>query len=156
MENESYRYYSPFLHCHHCPEAICLPYSYLPENDPWLTEEDEDQLEWPPDGWKKVFACIACGRVSEYTFWDVLWRPVPKSARGQYYSGANCFCVELQCANKNCRLPLKLHIETANSDKDGIMRMLRNAFFWGDLPCGHPLLPIPANQYKLYRVEKID
>ena len=158
MEHQdSYWYYSPVMKCKHCPESISLPYSDLcfefgPENDPSSEEEDGDQPLWPSAAWRALFGCISCGHVFDYTGVDVHFDLVPKLARGKYSSGANCFYAEFQCANKGCKLPVKLHIETTRSNESGILKLLRLPFFVGDLPCGHPILPVPEKEYKIHRI----
>jgi len=150
-ESETFLYWYPVIKCKFCPEDIPLPHDLLEEH-PWYSEEDTDQPDWPSGGWKAIFACISCGHVYEYSAEAVQWDCVPKSARAKYHSDAICFCAEFRCARKDCRTPIKLHVVTGRSDELGIMRLLRHPFFVGDLPCGHPILPLPEREYQIYRV----
>ena len=157
-ENESrgVSYWAPILHCKNrragCP-PIQLPAFLLLDFDPdqegASQAVDRDQLGWPSDGWKAFFACSSCGFLYEYSAQDLQTDFVRKQSRGKYYSGANCFCIEIECADMHCKSPARFHVEKSGADESGISTLLRGAFFVGPLPCGHA---IPARAKSISRV----
>lgn len=153
----------PLIHCKHLSDPACppivLPYSGLravPEEERsnlWL--EEKYQPDWPSNEWSAIFGCSACGFLSQYTCFDVEWEIVPKSAPGVFHSGANCFCIEFRCARKNCKAPTTIHVEKHGATESDILRLFRESFFLGTLPCGHEILSLPEREYKIMHVTTV-
>jgi len=157
----------PVLYCknpdptHEC-EPIVLPYSGLKttaltlgelwDEYPETPEGETHLLDWPPDEWKAFFGCSECGFVSEYTSVDVDHLSIPKSVPGIFHSGADCFCIEFRCGQRNCALPTKLHVQMSGLTESGVQALLRRPFFIGSLPCGHDVPSLPISQYQIHKV----
>lgn len=150
----------PFIYCKHrsdpaCPRIV-LPYSDLravPEEeqtDLWL--EERYQPDWPPDEWSATFGCSICGFLSQYTSVDVEWEIVPRSHPGVYHSGANCFCIEFRCAQRNCKAPARIQVEKIEATERDILNLFRESFFIGTLPCGHEILSLPEREYRISKI----
>jgi hypothetical protein len=149
--------FEPLLLCRRHPRTcapIVLPYPNLRAEGAGehIPLGENHPLLWPRAAWSACFGCTSCGFVSQYTASDVLWDRTPKSAPGVYHSGANCFCVEFRCGRGGCALPTKLHIDNSRLTQREILRLLRSAYFMGSLPCGHDFLPLPANQYSIFKI----
>lgn len=160
-ENElkSVWYWAPILRCRSGRPScllIQMPAFLLLVPDPDQEEAnaaaDRDQLGWPSDGWKAFFACSSCGFLSEYSALDVQTDLVEKQTQGKYYSGANCFCIEVECADMRCKSPACFHVEKSGADESEISTLLRRAFFFGSLPCGHA---IPTHAKSIHRVMQL-
>ncbi len=116
------------------------------------SEGEIHQLDWPPDEWRVVIGCYECGYVSEYSFLDVDWLEVPKSAPSVFHSGADCFCIEFQCGQKSCKAPTKLHVQKSGLTEAAVRDLLRSPFFIGSLPCGHGIPSLPLDEYNIYKI----
>jgi hypothetical protein len=158
-ESRGAYYWAPILHCKNqrasCP-PIQLPAFLLPDPDSDQEEAseevDRDQLGWPSGEWKAFFACSSCGLLSEYSARDVRIDFVQKQNRGKYYSGANCFRIEVECADMHCKSPAHFHVEKSGADESEISTLLRDAFFLGTLACGHA---IPSRATSIRPVRQI-
>jgi hypothetical protein len=113
---------------------------------------DRDQLGWPSGEWKAFFACSSCGLVSEYSALDLHIDFVEKQTQGRYYSGANCFCIEVECADMRCKFPARFHVEKSGADESEMSTLLKDAFFIGSLPCGHA---IPAHAKSIRPIRQL-
>jgi hypothetical protein len=151
MSEHTFVYIIPDFQCAKCMENLLLPFPDLPEITEAQCSEQEYKgpMDSVPDGWSIVCGCRKCGHVDIY---DADWlgeSVVPKRVQAKYRSDTNCFCVQLQCARLDCKTPATLH--TNLEYKEGapdLIHFLRQGFFHGTLPCGHPLMPLP---YELYR-----
>jgi hypothetical protein len=151
---------APYVVCKHaqrsddtpCP-LILLPYPNLKATG-WegIAEEETNLPDWPADGWSALFGCSECGFVSEYFYLDVEWGLIPKSTPGRYHSGADCFCIEFQCAQKSCKASTKLHVQKNGLTESAVRDLFCRPFFIGFLPCGHEVRSLPASGYKIHEV----
>ena len=163
-ENQAYLWI-PYLACRHADTSnprcnpIRLPYSNLKAltGNEEIPEEETYPPDWPEDGWTAFFGCSSCGYLSQYTSSDVRWTVESKLAPGRFHSGANCFCVEFECAQRNCKTPIKLHIEKSGTTEKEIIALLQVPFFIGSLPCGHSFTTLPTAELRIQRImDKIE
>ena len=150
----------PGLECkrgHRGSDLVCAPIILPYPNLKAMTWEDipEEGIhlpDWPPDGWSTLFGCSECGFVSEYFSLDVEWGLIPKSAPGRFHSGADCFCIEFRCGQRNCKAPTKLHVQRSGLTESAVRDLLRRPFFIGSLPCGHDVPSLPAREYSVRKI----
>jgi hypothetical protein len=158
-DTSMYFYVRLFLGCNNrdCPTArqlgdsFFLPYPDLPEiaKEQWLSGEYELLLVSPSHDWKALFGCRECGHVDIYTEDDIGHRLLERSERVRLHGGTNYFPVELQCAKLTCKAPATLNIELRNGESEpDLLRLLKSSYFVGQLPCGHPIMPIPERFYR--------
>lgn len=152
MPDNEYLYAAPFFSCPASYEhLIPLPYPDLPEitEAQWKSTEDVDLLKLPPDTWTSIFGCRECGLIHIYDTEAIEEHLIERVSRGRYHNDANCFSVELQCANLNCKSPARLHVNMKDGEHEkDLLRLLKSSFFHGCLPCRHDLMPIPDRFYR--------
>jgi hypothetical protein len=137
---------------HWCDHLSQLPYPDIPHvtEEEWSEALDIDPLELPTDEWTIFFGCRQCGYVDTYYGHSLAISSLERQQLAQFHNETNCFSVELQCARIDCKSPAKLHMTlfSGKSEKD-LIRLLRLPdFCWGDLPCGHQIMPIPEPFYR--------
>ena len=106
-------YWQPIVHCKN-PECFFGKPTFLPY--PNLPQVAEAQPEWPADDWTSFLICRHGGHGYHYTKADVEWS---SSQNKNGLPGTNLVLyVELRCAQKDCALPVKIHLGFDDSMKD--------------------------------------
>ena len=124
----------PFLKCA-CGNSMALPYPRFPEI--------KATQAWSPKGvLAREVACPECGRASLFTPRDVHWDQV--SPDGSSGLGVICWCIEAECNETLCDLPVEFHLLTDGQRGTEEVRLLMLRLFEGgffrSLICGrgHP------------------
>src|ERR1700674_2995496 len=106
-------YWKPVVRCK-SPSCLFGKPTFLPY--PNLLEITQDQPKWPTDAWKPFLICKHCGHGYVYSKKDVEW------ASSQNKSGLpehnSVLYIELRCAQKDCKLPVKLYLCFDDSKKE--------------------------------------
>lgn len=149
-------YLAPAIRCDNCSSEIELFYPNLPETDQnrRLLLQGQDPLTLPPEGWRGVFGCLACGHVKEYGFESVMTKLLLKLSRGSHQSGRGLLRVEFPCAERHCKAPFSMHVDIQEQSLNAAVSIVRGAHFFHTLPCGHALMPVPEKFYEVHPVTR--
>jgi hypothetical protein len=156
----------PKIHCKYpdCDHFMVLPYRIVPfvlneENDDAIQDEiNKHRSRWPKDNWQAAIGCPKCGNILLYVADDVSWREEFEWEDADPYDADTvCYSVSCECATKDCRSPVRFHIiagddENQDWSEDALRNRLHDAFYVGQCPAGHSLLPIPRDRYRLETV----
>jgi predicted RNA-binding Zn-ribbon protein involved in translation (DUF1610 family) len=142
------------LLCKKCRQKVPLPYGRLPRTTLAQLFDGgfEDQIVWPPDEWKAVFACPACGRVDSYDASDIRELTGHYGDAAGYHDEATMFVARFPCANRHCKLPAIVYANVETGGASEYLRMLKLPFFQGMLACGHDMGSVPESFYSIDRV----
>ena len=156
LSKGSYWYLAPFAFCRneYCSGSgsFPLPFDNLPQTNKHESP-NRSLLVLPPDGWKAMFGCFACGFVDTYTAADMEDGIELKQSEGRYHSDGVCFCVEARCGDGSCRLPAKWYVDISDATESDLRQRLQQNHFFGKLPCGHEIrTTIDKSSFRLYRV----
>jgi hypothetical protein len=153
---QGYFYLAPVLRCSNCQTALELFYPNLPETDLGgrLLLGGTDPPVMPPEEWHVIFGCLECGHVEDYGAAQVTTKPLLKTSRGLYQSGKGVCFVEFPCADKDCKAPFSMYVDTGERNLSAVVQTLRQAHFQHTLPCGHALMPAPEKYYRVHPVKR--
>jgi hypothetical protein len=87
------------LYCRKCSKPIELP-------PPKSLDTQTNQEGSPTVGWKRVFLCLECTQLHEYSQKDILMETQDIQNRwelGEY----RCWSIQYRCADKNCDTPIE-------------------------------------------------
>ncbi len=109
--------------CLFASQPILLPFP----NPPGVFE---GQSGWPTDTWKAYIACFECGLVYEYLAQDVRWGVHDSQFLNQLQIHQAFHELEIECAQKGCELPIKIHVYTGSGTTiDGVIEKLLEGNF---------------------------
>jgi len=142
------------LLCKKCKQKIPLPYGRLPRTtlDQLFDRGFETQIVWPPDEWKAIFACAACGRVDSYDGYDIRALTGRYGDAAGYHDEATMFVGRFPCANRHCKFPATVYANIETGGASEYLRMLRSGLFQGKLACGHDIGSVLESFYRIDRV----
>jgi hypothetical protein len=149
-------YLAPSVRCSKCWRSIPLPYGRLPRetltNVLMPSYSGSDQLEWPEDGWSRVFGCYKCGCIAIYGDYDVFVKYVLRDTEGGCHDDSNCFSARFPCANILCKAPTTVYVDIPTGSESDVLKFFRSPRSQGKLPCGHYLESVPEREYNISKV----
>ena len=106
-------YWQPIVRCKN-PDCTFGKPTFLPY--PNLPKITEGQPAWPKDDWRPFLICKHCAHGYNYSKMDVEWGN--SSNRNGLPEYNQVLYIELRCAQKDCKSPVKLYLGFDDSKKE--------------------------------------
>src|ERR1017187_3489205 len=123
--------------CQRYKQPIVLPFPNPPETFP-------DPILWPSDDWQAYVACPRCGQTSLRTKSDIHWEKFDPMDLDKRHDDAVWFGTAFECADPDCRVPMRLHVGMpTNSTVVDAQNLLNSGKIRCRMECGHQFAGLP-------------